>query len=489
MSFKINTTDIDKINEIQCNYYRSSVYSNQYKNTQKNGGYIEIPIHMSKNEPTLASTFFEEIYIANKIYITYPLHKIDSIEYDGELTIEHSSISNEYEKAYSCFLLKTNKTKSIENSIIDRIIDSTKQETGAQIFELNTLIPQNASCIFYNSNTIFNKQKILIFTTPISVNSNFADFVDFPYLFNTSSNNYSLIPVRKMPIINNMIEGFDTTPAPPSTDTSNKTMYCQPISEIDNADSADQHNQMEPSYLVPVKGQYSNMSTTNQFLQITIYYCTFIVITLSILLILPNIYNILVIKSIKTYFTNKGSTIPGSPIDNTIIGINTLEFCVRLFFILFIIGSFIFGFLYNKPGTSTNSTIKLGINVIDNLKINTIVFGLYFFIILITCSLVITNAKEGLFQQNQLPIATSASDDFYKVIENIQNQFIGMANEENWIFQYAFGLLIFGIVILLIQYYSWFIGLFNYSFLLLTLSGLFGSFIIIYYLIFLSIGK
>ena len=286
-----------------------------------------------------------------------------------------------------------------------------------------------------------------------------------------------------------MIEGFDTTPAPPSTDTSNKTMYCQPISEIDNADSADQHNQMEPSYLVPVKGQYSNMSTTNQFLQITIYYCTFIVITLSILLILPNIYNILVIKSIKTYFTNKGSTIPGSPIDNTIIGINTLEFCVRLFFILFIIGSFIFGFLYNKPGTSTNSTIKLGINVIDNLKINTIVFGLYFFIILITCSLVITNAKEGLFQQNQLPIATSASDDFYKVIENIQNQFIGMANEENWIFQYAFGLLIFGIVILLIQYYSWFIGLFNYSFLLLTLSGLFGSFIIIYYLIFLSIGK
>lgn len=159
MSFKINKSDLDVTNEIQCNYYRSNVYLNQYNKKQKNDGFIEIPMHMSKNEPTLGSTFFQELYIANNIYVTCPLHKIESIDYDGEMIIEHSCISNEYEKAYFCILLKTAKSNSIENTnIIDKIINPDK-EIQRQSFELNTIIYPNSSCIFYNSNTIFKTQK------------------------------------------------------------------------------------------------------------------------------------------------------------------------------------------------------------------------------------------------------------------------------------------------------------------------------------------
>ena len=38
MSFKINKSELDITNEIQCNYYRCNVYLNQYRKKQKNGG-------------------------------------------------------------------------------------------------------------------------------------------------------------------------------------------------------------------------------------------------------------------------------------------------------------------------------------------------------------------------------------------------------------------------------------------------------------------
>jgi hypothetical protein len=236
------------------------------------------------------------------------------------------------------------------------------------------------------------------------------------------------------------------------------------------------------------------MKTTNQFLQITIYYCTFIVITLGILVILPNTYNALAIYAIKSYFKNTSGEGEESRskenIDKlTIIGLNTLEFCVRVFFILFIVGCFIFGFLYNGVDVSTESTISIGVDVIDNLKINTIVFGLYFFIVLITCSLVIFNAKDGLLKQNDIAKESSISEDFVKVINNITTQFMNMYSKENWICGYTSALLGLGVIIFLIVDYNTFIGYFDKAILLLTISVIFGIFIILYYLIFLLLGN
>jgi hypothetical protein len=494
MSFKINKSDLDITNEIQCNYYRCNIYLNQYKKKQKNGGFIEIPMHMSKNEPTLASTFFQEMYIANNIYITPPLHKIESVDYDGELIIEHSSISNEYEKAYFCILLKTKKTNSIENNVIDKIINPEK-ENQTQTFELNSIIFPNSSCLYYNSNTIFKSQKIVIFTTPVYVNSDFGDFTDSPNLFNLSSNNYSLIPLTTSPKLNH-VEGFTPT-APAATSSAGatsksaavpvtRTIHCQPISEIDNADDSSS-NQLEPSYLVPVQGQFSNLKSTNQFLQITIYYCTFIVITLGILIILPNTYNGLGIVAIKSYFQNKTDGL-GNPLsdervnENTIIGLNTLDFCARAFFILFTIGCFIFGFLYQGPDSKADTRI-------ENLKTNVIMFGLYFFIILITCSVVIFNAKEGLLTQNNIIKRSNIADDFSNVINNIMNQLMNMTSKEEWISGYSAALLIFGIVIYLIFDYKTFFGYFDKTMVVLTISIIFGIYITLYYLIFVLLGK
>lgn len=496
MSFKINKSELDITNEIQCNYYRSNVYLNQYRKKQNNGGYIEIPIHMSKNEPTLASTFFSEKYIANNIYITYPLHKIESVDYDGEMIIEHSSISNEYEKAYFCILLKTRKSNSNENTnVIDRLINPDR-ESQTQTFELNNIIYPNSSCIYYNSNTIFKSQKIVIFTTLLEVKSSFAYFTDSPYLFNLSSNNYSLLPLQKASITSNITEeGFNIIEGVESMDSSGNTkvMHCQPISEIDNGDVNSGNDQLEPSYLVPVQGQFSNLKSTNQFLQITIYYCTFIVITLGILVILPNTYNGLAIVAIKSYFeiAKEGLPKPSKELvaSETIQGLNTLEFCVRVFFILFILGCFIFGFLYKGLDTSTDASISIGVSAIDNLKINTIIFGLYFFIILITCSLVIYNSKDGLLKQNDIVKTTNMSEDFTNVINNITNQLMNMGNKENWIFGYTFALLALGVVIYLIIDYNTFIGYFDKTILILTISIFFGLFITLYYLIFLFVGK
>jgi hypothetical protein len=497
MSFKINKSELDITNEIQCNYYRCNVYLNQYRKKQKNGGFIEIPIHMSKNEPTLASSFFPEKYIANNIYITYPLHKIESVDYDGELIIEHSSISNEYEKAYFCILLKTKKSNSIENTnVIDKLINPDK-ETQTQVFELNNIIFPNSSCIYYNSNTIFKSQKIVIFTTILEVNSSFVDFTYSPYLFNLSSNNYSLLPLRATPIISNILEGLvdgtssdaTTTTTPP---TSQKHMYCQPISEIDNADYG-VNNQLEPSFLVPTKGEFSNMNTTNQFLQITIYYCTFIVITLGILVILPNTYNNFAILAIKSYYEQEKKIKTNTDVKkSTLIGLNTLEICVRIFFILFIIGCFIIGFGYNKDA-SADTTIVIGVNAIDNLKINSVVFGLYFFIFLITCSLVISNAKDGLLKQNGIYTANdSDNNDLYEfkdVINNIINIITNNEDYSKYLFGYTLLLLGIGMLIYGLVDPSTFRGYFDKAFVTLTLSIIFGIFITLYYLLFLLFGK
>jgi hypothetical protein len=498
MSFKINKSELDITNEIQCNYYRSNVYLNQYRKKQNNGGYIEIPIHMSKNEPTLASSFFPEMYIANNIYITYPLHKIESVDYDGEMIIEHSSISNEYEKAYFCILLKTRKSNSNENTnVIDRLINPDR-ESQTQTFELNNIIFPNLSCIYYNSNTIFKSQKIIIFTTLLEVKSSFADFTDSPYLFNLSSNNYSLLPLHATPIINTiegvvregLESGETTTPTKAPITGNERIIHCQPISEIDNGDD-NINGQLEPSYLVPVEGQFSNLRSTNQFLSMTIYYFSFIVITIGILVILPNTYNGLAIAAIKSYFkntTNRRYERNADDINNeTIIGLNTLEFCVRLFFVLFIIGCFVVGFTYtNETG---DSTLVTGVSTIDNLKINTIVLGMYFFIVLITCSLVVYNAKDGLLKQNDIEQSSNMTEDFNNVINNIANQLNPETSDKNWIFWSTLFLICIGIIIFLAVDYKTFFGYFDKSFGTLSFSIIFGIFITLYYLIFLLVGK
>jgi hypothetical protein len=303
------------------------------------------------------------------------------------------------------------------------------------------------------------------------------------------------LPLHKTPIINNIIEGLTNapttaTPAAKIRDVDTKIMNCQPISEIDNGDIKDGSSQMEPSYLIPVQGQYSNLSTTNQFLQITIYYCTFIVITLGILIILPSAYNTLAIQAIKTYFENKEDMSEDNVKKNTITGLNTLEICVRIFFVLFILGCFIFGFLYEASDVNPESTLTIGIKAIDNLNINVIVFGLYFFIILITCSLVLFNAKEGLLKQNDLFEASSVENEgFTSIINNIINQFMGMTSKEYWIFGYTFAILAFAAIIYLIVDYKAFMSWFDGKLLLLVISGIFGAFIMLYYLIFVLVGK
>lgn len=255
---KININDV-----INYNYDETTFYSNQYEKTFINGGYIKIPYSSKSNKVNISSNLFENDYNTTNLYITNKIHTIPSIDYDGELIIEHKPLTNNDKPLYSCFLLKTIRNESINGSQIDELI-SGKIDT---ILNLNKYI-ESSNGIYYN-----NSENVIIFTKPIIISSHISDYKS-PEIMVPFNKNYSIVTIKNL---GNIYEGLENTP---------KTLaaYCQPIDENDPSIGE------TSSILIPSSGEVAINDATNTTIKTAINFCCFFLMLLFVIIIIPIIY-------------------------------------------------------------------------------------------------------------------------------------------------------------------------------------------------------
>ena len=121
-------------------------------------------------------------YISSKFFIFSKIHKIDNVDFDGELIIENTPITNSNKKLYVSFPLRTVPALS-EDTIIDFILQQTDPNNNAEV-NFNDILPNTNACNFYN----FGNYDVLVFTTPISVKSNFLNVSNDNTLFSQITN-------------------------------------------------------------------------------------------------------------------------------------------------------------------------------------------------------------------------------------------------------------------------------------------------------------
>jgi hypothetical protein len=169
-----------KIQKLLYDYYNTPIYLNQYEKNTIMNGFIKLPFinANSLKEPNLYTS--NNNYIIQNLYIFKNIHNINNIDYDGELVIEHIPNTNNEQKVYTVFLLKTN-SGSLENNDIDTIIynagiNNPKKKVN---LNLNTILSQTMINADTPKNTpIYQHKNVYVFIKPIYVNSQFINFSD-----------------------------------------------------------------------------------------------------------------------------------------------------------------------------------------------------------------------------------------------------------------------------------------------------------------------
>jgi hypothetical protein len=211
---------------IKYNFYRTPFYKNLYEKTIKKNGMLQMQYFSKSNDPTII--YLKNTYVAVKLYIVKKIHSIKGIDYDATMIIEHKSTTNKRKPLYVCFLLKTGSKIKTE---LDRIIDpdsnikpelDTKIDNNSTSITLNDYIESTTAIVYENDDLI--QSPILIFTTPILINSNLTNLKQSHLYLAPYVNNYNTSTVKV--ILENKVEGLDTMAG-----------YCQPISEHESAEA------------------------------------------------------------------------------------------------------------------------------------------------------------------------------------------------------------------------------------------------------------
>lgn len=328
-------------NIVNYNYNETIFYKNQFEKTIENGGYIQTIYPSKSNTPNIVSdNLFDGEYITKKLYIVKKMHKIKGVDFDGELIIEHASLTNNQMPLFSCFLLNTNN-KNTEKSEIDSLIN-----TSSCTLDLNGII-SSSHAIYYKTDT----ENVLIFTEPILVISKFDDFAASSFILNPYSHDYKIVKTNKL------IEGFKEG----VTDIGNVDIatYCQPIDEEDPSIG------ISADVMIPADGKVAiNKSTTSQ-ITTAINFFAFFILVLFVVIVVPVMYKYFIIDLV---LENKYDDPPFTPAGmlNRLSAIDI--------FICFLLFGFSFSFI--------------NFGIVNNQPILTI-FGFYVFIFFISSFIVL----------------------------------------------------------------------------------------------------
>lgn len=384
MEFDLKTKKTQNV--INYNYNETKFYKNQFEKTINNGGYIQITYPSKSNNPNIVSdNLFNGEYITTKLYIIKKIHKIKGVDFDGELIIEHKSLTNNEKPLFSCFLLKT---KNIEKTQIDSLINSSSDIT----IHLNNYILSNEA-IYYKTKS----KNVLIFTTPILVSSHF-DNIQFPStnILNPYSNDYTILKTNKL--LDN-IEGFKQENDDNYVDVAT---YCQPIDEEDPTIG------VSTDVLIPSDGKVSiNKSITSQ-ITTALNFFAFFILVLFVVIVVPSLYKYFIINLVLENKYNEEQ-------------FNGEKLLNRLSAIDIYIGFLLFGFSF--------SLINYGI--VNNKPIDTIL-GFYVFIFFIS-SFIVLKYKRTFENKNFLEIFgfknIESVDESQKIMNNIHPDIYGLFME------------------------------------------------------------
>jgi hypothetical protein len=351
MEFDLKNKITDNV--VNYNYNETIFYKNQFEKTIENGEYIQITYPSKSNTPNIVSdNLFDGEYITKKLYIIKKIHKIKGIDFDGELIIEHTSLTNNEKPLFSCFLLKT---KNSETTEIDSLINSQLDIT----INMNDYITSKEA-IYYKTNT----ENVLIFTNPILVISKFDDFKSPKIINPIPTNDYTIVKINNF--LGN-VEGFKEGIDPDYVDVAT---YCQPIDEEDPTIG------VTADVIIPSDGKVAiNKSTTSQ-ITTALNFFAFFILVLFVAIVVPVMYKYFIIDLVlQNNFT-----------DNQ-------QYLNRLSAIDIYISLLLFGFSF--------SLINVGI--INNKPIDTII-GFYVFIFFISSFIVLKYKR------------TFEIDDFIKLL-------------------------------------------------------------------------
>ena len=206
-------SDSKNIGIVKYNYPENVLYPN-YRKTPEKDKCIELPYLGNPSYPNL--TLGDTIYNTTKIYVYGKLHQIKDLDYDGELVIEHSAITNWGGKVYTCIPLKT--TTGIADTTIDGIISMTNKVSA---ISFNQILQQSANtrAIIYNDTGFFTSNNtVIVLLKPVQVRASFAHFLSESDLFASTNPKYDIVHVIQenrgqnssgaLPNVGNSIEGF-----------------------------------------------------------------------------------------------------------------------------------------------------------------------------------------------------------------------------------------------------------------------------------------
>lgn len=283
MSFNINNKEIGDFDKIYYHYPTHKIYKSQYEKTIENGGYIKVAYPQQPNIINIDYAEYESGYVTKNLYISKKIHTIDSVEFDGELLIEHVSSTNGFKPLYVCIPLKTNT--SSEETYIDKIIT---QNEDSITYDINELIGEKEiKTILYESPGYLTEQYVILFTDPIVVKSSFDAFqmVDVVKDYDES---YQIIIASRQYLESTTptpnVEGFQSR-----SKTKTSTAYCQPIEEIEP------EVQNEASLEIPLKGKYSLKDSEYEYIKTVVSFTSYFLVMVFGYLGAPSFYKQFVI--------------------------------------------------------------------------------------------------------------------------------------------------------------------------------------------------
>jgi len=198
--FDTKQSTIQNKNVIKYNYLEKTLFP-IYNKTPASDKYIEMSYSGNPSYPNLI--LGTTLYNTTKLYIYGgKTHPIKDLDYDGELVIEQSAITNWAGKVYTCIPLKT--TNGIADTVIDQIISMTNHSTIP--LSINQLLQQSANtkAVVYNDTGFFTSSNtIVVFLNPIHIRHSLKDFqTSSEILFSGYNPNYSIVNTLNINIQN-----------------------------------------------------------------------------------------------------------------------------------------------------------------------------------------------------------------------------------------------------------------------------------------------
>jgi hypothetical protein len=344
MSF--NLSDSSKLNNQQIiyNYYDIPLGS-QEKNLSNNG-YIKYgfsnSISAGFSNPNLE--FNGNKYVVQNLSLFGHFYNIQNISYDGMLVLENKPITgNVASNLFTIFLLKT------QPNMLANDIDSLWTNSPQSSLILNKFISPNQSCIVFDN--------VILFTSPISIHSNFFHFITPQYvsvgLLNSFTNDYTIGTALQKAIdpAPNSKEGF-TTNSIDSADFNGATTCT--ASDVYSGEDI-----VKNISLVPVDSDYLNGVYQITMLRTLFDIFIFILILLFSIFVSPPLYKYIVVDFVQKW---KNPDYTSGQRSNDVI---TIVSFIDIFFsvLLIILG------------------IVLALNGANTSNINEMVIGIYFTII------------------------------------------------------------------------------------------------------------